>query len=140
MVDGTPEILPLAVRILDFTGEARKYRLPPCPASHAVNPPSPLEPFSQLLALTSPILFFHLPAFSLSRFLNLYVLCSPLSPSSPAALFHVASSFLYVSRLQYRYVVVGAYSLPARERTHYGENERPLLTVGTWVCIDIGTI
>lgn len=140
MVDGTPEILPLAVRILDFTGEARKYRLPPRPASRAANPPSPLEPFSQLLALTSPILFFHLPAFSLSRFLNLYVLCSPLSPSSPAALFHLLLRFFTYLDCSTDTVVVGAYSLAARERTHYGENERLLLTVGTWVCIDIGTI
>lgn len=113
----------------------------PCPASRAANPPSPLEPFSPNFSPLPHLFSFSISPPSLYRVFSTSMFSAVLyPPSSPAALFHVASSFLYVSRLQYRYVVVGAYSLPARERTHYGENERPLLTVGTWVCIDIGTI
>lgn len=72
MVDGTPEILPLAVRILDFTGKARKYRPLPAP------PPSPANPFANFSPLPPrthhlthpphPLSFSISPALSLSPF------------------------------------------------------------------------
>lgn len=118
--------------------ESTDFPLPCLPRRQSSIPP--LNPFPNFSPL--PHLFsFSISPPSLYRVFSTSMFSAVLyPPSSPAALFHVASSFLYVSRLQYRYVVVGAYSLPARERTHYGENERLLLTVGTWVCIDIGTI